>query len=140
MVPTPGPCHAAAMTQVTGVLNKLGASLVLFSAVFFVAARKNPKIKIEPRWATPLIALVFAVLNVGAYWLLTQLLNLATLGAIGIFMPFVVNLLFLFATVRVFEAKKWLVIDGLIATVWMALYLTIAQGVIWFALDYLPNR
>jgi len=128
------------MTGITGVLIKLGASFLLFSAVFFVAARKHPKVQIQPRWATPLIALVFAVLNVAASWLLTQLLNLATLGAIGIFMPFVVNLIFLFATVRIFESKKWLVIDGLIATIWMALYLTIAHGVIWFALDYLPNR
>jgi len=128
------------MTGITGVLIKLGASLVLFTAVFFVAARKNPKVKIQPKWATPLIALVFAVLNVGVYWAITPLLNLATFGAVGFVMPLIVNLLFLFATVRIFESKKWLVIEGLIATVWMAILLTVTHGVIWFALDYLPNR
>ena len=128
------------MTGTTGVLIKLGASLVLFTAVFFVAARKNPKVKIQPKWATPLIALVFAVLNVGVYWAITPLLNLATFGAVAFFMPFIVNLMFLFATVRIFESKKWLVIEGLIATVWMSLLLTVTHGAIWFALDYLPNR
>ena len=128
------------MTGVTGVLIKLGASLVLFTAVFFVAARKNPKVKIQPKWATPLIALVFAVLNVGVYWAITPLLNLATFGAVAFFMPFIVNLMFLFATVRIFESKKWLVIEGLIATLWMAILLTVTHGAIWFALDYLPNR
>jgi hypothetical protein len=128
------------MTGITGVLIKLGASLVLFTAVFFVAARKNPKVKIQPKWATPLIALVFAVLNVGVYWAITPLLNLATFGAVAFFMPFIVNLMFLFATVRIFESKKWLVIEGLIATLWMSLLLTVTHGAIWFALDYLPNR
>jgi hypothetical protein len=128
------------MTGITGVLIKLGASLVLFTAVFFVAARKNPKVKIQPKWATPLIALVFAVLNVGVYWAITPLLNLATFGAVAFFMPFIVNLMFLFATVRIFESKKWLVIEGLIATLWMAILLTVTHGAIWFALDYLPNR
>jgi hypothetical protein len=128
------------MTGITGVLIKLGTSLVLFTAVFFVAARKNPKIKIQPKWATPLIALVFAVLNVGVYWALTPVLNLATFGAVAIAMPFIVNLAFLFATVRIFESKKWLVIEGLIATLWMSLLLTATHGLIWFALDYLPNR
>jgi len=128
------------MTGTTGVLIKLGASLVLFTAVFFVAARKNPKVKIQPKWATPLIALVFAVLNVGVYWAITPLLNLATFGAVAFFMPFIVNLMFLFATVRIFGSKKWLVIEGLIATLWMSLLLTVTHGAIWFALDYLPNR
>jgi len=128
------------MTGITGVLIKLGASLVLFTAVFFVAARKNPKVKIQPKWVTPLIALVFAVLNVGVYWAITPLLNLATFGAVAFFMPFIVNLMFLFATVRIFESKKWLVIEGLIATLWMSLLLTVTHGAIWFALDYLPNR
>ena len=128
------------MTGITGVLIRLGTSLVLFTAVFFVAARKNPKVKIQPKWATPLIALVFAVLNVGVYWALTPLLNLATFDAVAFCMPFIVNLMFLFATVRIFESKKWLAIDGLIATLWMSLLLTVTHGAIWFALDYLPNR
>jgi hypothetical protein len=133
-------CDTAAMTGVTGVLIKLGVSLVVFTAVFFVAARRNEKIKIENKWAMPLIGVVFAVLNVAVYWALAPILNLATLGAIGFLMPLVVNLIFLGATVRLFESKKWLVIDGMIAFVKLALYLTVAHGLMWLSLDYLPNR
>lgn len=128
------------MTGVTGVLIKLGVSLVVFTAVFFIAARRNERIKVENKWAMPLIGVVFAVLNVLVYWALAPILNLATLGAIGFVMPLVVNLIFLGATLRLFESKKWLVIDGLIAYVKLALYLTAAHGLLWFALDYMPNR
>jgi hypothetical protein len=133
-------CHTAAMTGVTGVLIKLGVSFVVFTAVFFVAAHRNDKLKIENKWAMPLLGLVFALLNVAVYWALEPILNLATLHAAGFVMPLVVNLIFLGATMRLFESKKWFVVDGLIAYVKLALYLTAAHGLLWFALDYMPNR
>jgi hypothetical protein len=128
------------MTGASGVLIRLGASLVLFTAVFWIAARRDPKVKIGNKWATPLIGVVFALFNFALYWALTPILNLATLGAIGFVMPLVVNLLFLAATVRIFEAKKWLVIEGLFSMLKLALFLTLAHGVLWLALDYFPNR
>jgi hypothetical protein len=128
------------MTGATGVLIRLGASLVLFTAVFWIAARRDPKVKIENKWATPLIGVVFALFNFALYWALTPILNLATLGAVGFVMPLVVNLIFLAATVRIFEAKKWLVIEGLVSMLKLALFLTLAHGVLWLALDYFPNR
>lgn len=144
------------MSPAVVVLIKLAIRLVVFGLVFFVAAKKNPKVVIHNKWATPLIALVFALLNTGVYWALTPILNLATLGVAAFVMPFVVNILFLLATVKLFEklnsrlarsanpekrtsAKKWIEIQGLMATLWMAGFLTIAHGALYVALDYLPN-
>jgi len=138
------------MSPAVVVLIKLAIRLVVFGGVFFLAARKNPKVVIHNKWATPLIALVFALLNTGVYWLLTPILNLATMGAIGILMPFVVNMVFLLGTVKVFavlnekrkaqDKKPWLEIQGIMTTLWMAAFLTLAHGALYVGLDYLPNR
>jgi hypothetical protein len=124
----------------TWLLLKLGIRLLGFIAVFFVATRKNPKIKIEPRWAIPLVAGLFGVMNVGMYWLLKPVLNLATFGAVWFVMPLLINLGFLIATLRITEKKKWLVIDGTRATLWLAAILTITHGVLWLGLDFLPAK
>ncbi len=146
------------MHGATGILVKLAVRLVVFTAVFWFAARKNPKVVITKRWATPMIALVFAVLNTVLYWALTPVLKLATLGMLGLVMPLIVNALLLFGTVRFFSLPKLLGkktdeagktttarkpllrIDSIVAMGWMALVLTIAHGACWLALDYLPNR
>lgn len=128
------------MDGVTGVLIKLGARLVLFGLVFYIAARKNPKVVLPNKWATPLIALVFAVMNTGLYWALTPILNLATLGAFGFLMPLVANLIFLYVTVRIFAPRKWIEIGATLTYLWLAAILTIAHGLIWFGLDYLPPK
>jgi uncharacterized membrane protein YvlD (DUF360 family) len=122
------------------VLIKLGIRLVVFTAVFWIAVRKNEKVVVKPKWAVPVVATVFALLNVGLYWALRPILNLATLGAIGFVMPLVVNLVLLIATERLVAKKSWLKIDGIIATVWMAVILTVAHGVLWFGVDYLPHK
>jgi len=151
------------MDGATGLFIKLGVRLVVFGGVFFIAARRNPKIIIPVRWATPIVALVFALLNTTLYWALRPVLDLATLGALGFAMPLIVNILLLYATVKFFswqklprfiaktagskdkksepkgEAQPLFVIDGLFATMWMALILTAAHGVLWVALDYIPN-
>ncbi|MBA3465269.1 MAG: phage holin family protein [Deltaproteobacteria bacterium] len=137
------------MSPAVWVLIKLAIRLVVFALVFFLAAKKNPKIVIHNKWATPLIALVFALLNTGVYWALTPILNLATLGAMGFIMPFVVNIIFLLGTVKVFDIvnakrkaenkKPWLEIQGIMATLWMAGFLTLAHGALYLGLDYFPN-
>ncbi|MBK7073835.1 MAG: phage holin family protein [Myxococcales bacterium] len=122
------------------LLIKIAIRLVAFTLVFWFATRKNPKIKIEPRWSLPLVAGMFAVFNVGLYWLLGPVLNLATFNVARYAMPLVINLLFLIATVRVFQKKKWLQVDGVRATLWLAAVLTLAHGVLYVALDYLPGK
>jgi uncharacterized membrane protein YvlD (DUF360 family) len=136
------------MSPAVVVLIKLAIRLVVFGLVFFVAAKKNPKIVIHNRWATPLIALVFALLNTAVYWLLTPILNLATLGVMGFAMPFVVNMVFLIGTVKVFDKinekrkseTKWFEIQGVMATLWMAAFLTLAHGALYLGLDYFPKQ
>ena len=118
----------------------MSARLVVFGLVFYIAARKNPKVVLPRKWATPLIALVFAAMNTALYWALKPVLNLATLGAFGFLMPFVVNLIFLYVTVRIFAVKKWIAIESTMTYLWLALILTGAHGLLWFGLDYLPPK
>lgn len=130
----------ALMTGATGILIKLGVRLVVFGLVFFIATRKNPKVIVAKKRVLPLIALVFAVLNTGLYWVLQPILNLATMGAAGFLMPFVINLALLIGTVKIFEKKKWLEVQGLMTTLWLSAFLTIAHGLLYLALDYLPRH
>ena|SRR5690349_1702631 len=128
------------MSGASALLIKLGVRLVVFTAVFWFAAKKNEKVVFAKKWAPPLVALVFAVLNTALYWALVPVLDLATLGVLSILMPLIVNALLLAATVRIFESKKWFELRGFFAAAWMATFLTLAHGVLWFALDYLPKH
>ena len=122
----------------TTILIKLAIRLVVFTAVFWFAARRNDKVVFEKRWAPPVVGLVFAVLSTALYWVLSKLLAVATLGAVGFALPLLINLVLLGVTARVFQAKAWFRIDGLLATLWMALFLTVAHGALWLGMDYLP--
>jgi uncharacterized membrane protein YvlD (DUF360 family) len=122
----------------TWLLVKLGIRLLAFILVFWFATKKNPKVKIEPRWAIPLVAGLFGLFNTGLYWLFKPILHIATFGSLALVLPFVINGVFLYATARAVEKKRWLQIDGIIATIWLALVLTAAHGVLWLALDYIP--
>jgi uncharacterized membrane protein YvlD (DUF360 family) len=124
--------------DMTWLLVKIGIRLVTFIVVFWVATKKNPKVKIEPRWAIPLVAGLFGILNTGLYWLFKPVLHIATFGTAAFALPLVINGVFLYATSRAVEKKKWLQIDGILATIWLAVILTVAHGALWFALDYIP--
>ena len=128
------------MTGVSGILIKLGVRFVVFGLAFWIAARKNPKVVVPNKWATPLIAGVFAILNTLVYWALSPILNLATMGAVAFAMPLVANLVFLVITVRIFARKKWLEIQSTFTYVWMAIILTAIHGLCWLALDYIPKH
>ncbi len=129
-----------AMSGVTAVLIKLGIRLVVFTAVFWFAAKKNEKVVFEKKWATPLVALVFAILNTALYWALKPVLAVATFGAIGFALPMLINLLLLGVTVRLFQSRRWFTIDGALATLWMATFLTVAHGALWLGMDYIPKH
>ncbi len=128
------------MSGATAVLIKLGVRLIVFTAVFWIAAKKNEKIIFDKKWATPLVALVFAILNTALYWALKPVLDLASLGVVGFAMPFVVNIALLAVTLRIFQSRKWFHIEGVFAHLWMATFLTVAHGVLWLGLDYLPKH
>jgi hypothetical protein len=122
----------------TTILIKLAIRLVVFTGVFWLAARRNEKVIFEKRWAPPLVGLVFAMLSTALYWVLSKVLAIATLGVLGFALPLVINLLLLGVTVRVFQSKQWFRIDGVFATLWMALFLTVAHGALWLGMDYIP--
>jgi len=122
----------------TWILAKLAIRLAVFIAVFWFASRKSSKITIQPRWAIPLVAGVFGLFNIGLYWLLRPLLHLATFGAVAFVLPLVINGLFLWATARAVAKKQWLKLEGVLAPIWLALALTVAHGLLWLGLDYLP--
>ena len=128
------------MTGAAGILIKLGVRLVVFGLVFFIATRKNPKVIVARKRMLPLVALVFAVLNTGLYWVLKPVLNAASLGVAAFFMPLIINLVLLVGTVKVFEKKKWLEVQGIMTTLWLSAFLTLAHGALYLALDYFPAR
>lgn len=128
------------MSPLVAELVKLGVRLLVFTAVFWIAAKKNKSIVFDKKWATPIIALTFAILNTGLYWMLEPILNLATMGALAFAMPLVINGALLLATERAFHSRKWFRIDGVIALLWMAIFLTLAHGALWVAIDYLPKH
>jgi uncharacterized membrane protein YvlD (DUF360 family) len=128
------------MSPLAWALVKLGVRLVVFTAVFWIAAQKNKKIVFDKKWATPIIALTFAILNTALYWAVKPILNLATMGALAVAMPLVINGALLLATERIFQSRKWFRIDGVFAMVWMAIFLTVAHGALWVAIDYIPKH
>jgi uncharacterized membrane protein YvlD (DUF360 family) len=128
------------MTGWSGLLIKLGVRFLVFTAVFWFAAKKHDKIAFTKKWAMPLVGLAFAVLNTALYWALESVLQIATLGALGFVMPLVANALILWATVAVFQKREWFQIEGVFAMIWMALALTVAHGVLWIGLDFIPSH
>jgi len=129
------------MSPAVALLIKLGIRLVVFTAVFWIAAKKNKKIIFEKKWAMPIVAFTFALLNTALYWALKPVLNIATLGAIGFVLPLIINGVLLGVTVRIFQAKQhWFRIDGWLAMLWMSVILTAAHGVLWLGVDYIPKH
>ena len=129
------------MSPAVALLIKLGIRLVVFTAVFWIAAKKNKKVIFEKKWAMPLVSFTFAVLNTALYWALKPVLNIATLGAIGFVLPLIINGVLLGVTVRIFQAKQhWFRIDGWLAMLWMSVILTAAHGVLWVGVDYIPKH
>jgi uncharacterized membrane protein YvlD (DUF360 family) len=137
------------------IFAKLAIRLVAFTAVFWLATRprktdrttkegrpelRPARISIQPRWAIPLVGLLFAGMNVLLYWLAKPLLDLATLRSFTVVMPLVVNSLLLWGTARIVDKRKWMKLDGFMAAAWLAVALTLAHGVLWASLDYIPAQ
>jgi uncharacterized membrane protein YvlD (DUF360 family) len=123
----------------TRFLIELAVRIVIFTGVFAVAVWRSDAIRIERRWAIPLVGLVFGLLNTGLYWLLKPVLNIATFGLASWLLPFVLNAAFLWATGKLLGKLrvKSLEIDGLWITIKLAIVLTLVHGGIHLALDAL---
>jgi hypothetical protein len=126
------------MSPAVELLIKLAVRLVVFTGVFWFAARKNKSIVFEKKWAPPLVGLVFAVLSTSLYWVLKFVANIASVGMLSFILPVIINGVLLYATMKIFEKKKWFRIDGFFAMIWMVLFLTLAHGALWLGLDFIP--
>lgn len=147
------------MHGATGLLIKLGVRLVVFTAAFVAATRYLEGISVTKKWAYPVLGAMFAVLSTVFYWALAPVLDVATLNSLSFAIPLVANTVLLIAVIKVSnkiaernppappkkgekpeKPRGWLRTTGFFASVWLALVLTAAHGVLWFALDYLPER
>jgi len=136
------------MHGATGLAIGFGVRLVMFTVVFWLAPQPKKgrleAVRFKSKWLAPLVGLVFALLDIALYWVLTHGFDLATFGAISFVMPLIVNGLLLFATVKLFawreQMRGWFTIDSVVAGLWMVVFLTVVQGLCWLGLDYLPNH
>jgi hypothetical protein len=119
---------------VTWILIKLAIRFVVFGAVFGLMTWKDKRVRVHPRYALPLVAAVFALLNTGLYWLLKPILNLATMGTLAFVLPFALNGVFLYVTARLLRPLR---IEGIWPMVVLSFFLTVAHGVLWVGLDYI---
>ena len=137
----------------TLVLVKLLIRVAVFTVVFWAVAKKNKDIVITPRWALPLVAGIFAVLNAALYWILKPVANAATFGMLAYFLPLLINGALLWGTIfilrrkpkpdgkgKLIERPGILAIQGILALALLAFALTVAHGLLWFVLEYIPAR
>lgn len=151
------------MHGATGLLIKLGVRLVVFTAAFVASTRYLEGISVTKKWAYPVLGAMFSVLSTVFYWALAPVLDVATLNSLSFAIPLVANTVLLIAVIKVSnkiaernpvpppkkgqekgskpeKPRGWLRTTGFFASVWLALVLTAAHGVLWFALDYLPEK
>ena len=99
---------------------KMLLELLVRTAVFGVAltfvVRRDPHVKVTPRSALPVVALVFALLNAVLYRFLGTALNMVTLWTLFILVPFAVNALLLLITDKLVKAFKIEALSSLVKT------------------------
>lgn len=121
----------------TALLIEIAVRILVFGLVFGFAIYRNKNISVKPKFALPVVAIVFALLNVGLYWLLKPVLNIATLGMAWIFLPFVINGGFLLVTSRVLKKMRIEIkLDGILTIAWLAGLLTLAHGALYVVFHY----
>lgn len=143
----------ATLPAMTLLLVKFGIRIAVFTLVFWIAAKKNKDIVITPRWAVPLVAGLFALLNATLYWLIKPIMNVATFGMVSFVLPVIINGGLLYGAVlllrrrpkpnkegKLVERPGFIAFKGLLAPVILVLALTVAHGLLWFVLEFIPAR
>ncbi len=105
-------------------LVKMLIRVVVFGVAIGYVLRNSDGVKVTPRKALPLVALVFAVLNALLYPVLKFSLNLVTLWTLFFIVPLVANALLLKVTSR---AVKQFQIDGLIPLAYASLVMSVTH-------------
>jgi putative membrane protein len=103
---------------------KLLVKVVVFGVALTLVCRRDPGVKVTPRSALPVVAMIFAVLNTLLYGILATGLNLVTLFAFFFLVPFAVNAILLLVTDRFVKPFK---IESITALVRASFVMTIAH-------------
>lgn len=103
---------------------KLVVRVLVFGVAFAFITRRTRDVRVEPRSAIPVVALVFALLNTALYWLISPLVTLASLGLLWFLAPFVANLVLLYLTDRLARPLK---IQTFTALLYASAVLTLAH-------------
>jgi uncharacterized membrane protein YvlD (DUF360 family) len=105
--------------------------VVVFAIAIAFVTRRSSGVRVEPRKQLPLVALVFALLNVALYWLLSTAVTWGSLLTLSLVAPFVANAILIWVTSKLVKALR---IDGLLELAYAALILTLVH----FGLRLLP--
>src|SRR6266487_3871567 len=103
---------------------KLLVKVAVFGVALTLVCRRDPDVKVSPRSAIPMVAMVFAVLNTLLYGILATALNIVTLFVFFLLVPFAVNAILLLVTDRFVKPFK---IESLTALVRASFVMTIAH-------------
>jgi uncharacterized membrane protein YvlD (DUF360 family) len=105
-------------------LVKLAIRVVVFGIALAFASRVVPDVKIQPRSALPIVALIFAALNTLLYGFLKGTMNVLTLWILWFAVPFFANMALLWLTDKL---SKPLRIDGLSSLAAAGFVMTLAH-------------
>ncbi len=114
----------------TWSLTHLLIRFVAFGAAIAYACHAFKDVKVRPKPAIALVAVVFALLNAFLYTLIATAFNVMTLFAMWFAVPFVVNGILLLATDKLIKQFE---IDGIFALLKTAGLLTAVHLILHFA-------
>ncbi len=103
--------------------------IVVFGIALTYATRTVPDVKVDPRSALPVVALVFALLNTLLYGLVSFAVTVLSLGLFWLVAPFVANAVLLFATDKLLKPFE---IKGLSSLLMASGIMTVAHGLLRF--------
>jgi hypothetical protein len=98
--------------------------VVVFGIVIAFVTRRDSKVRVEPRSALPMVAAVFAALNVVLYGWLSFVLNIGTLFILFFLVPFAANAILLWVTDKLVKSFK---VEGLPSLAFASLCVTLAH-------------
>lgn len=113
---------------------QLAIRFVIFGLVLVIALRKRDDVKVQPKWAVPLVALAIALFNALLYPVLAPVLKLAALGFGSVLVPLGLNgvvLALMNRYLRFFE------LEGLKPLLVLATWLTGAHAALYLAFQWI---
>jgi uncharacterized membrane protein YvlD (DUF360 family) len=98
--------------------------VVAFAIAIAFVTRRSSGVKVTPRQALPLVAVVFGVLNLALYWLISAVVTVGSLWTLSLVAPLIANALLLEGTSRLIKPLK---IEKLSSLLYASLILTVVH-------------